>query len=236
MNDKTKDPFARWWWPGQWLHIVYGVWIDQLWYWQNVRPLLTKENKKQGRSLYVQGTLGIILISVVVMILVGGILIASGVPLNLADFLIGSVVGVIGCACINLPLLGLANGLPGIVAGGIFLGLCVGGLAAISPDVFTSVIVTMAVLDGTILGISLGVYTGASTGQRSVFVVLIGLFPIILIFSAAAKNVLVGILAGIISSPIGYLGNRWATRQVPDDATRMRLANPDKYEIPFTPS
>ncbi len=56
MNDRTKDPFARWRWPGLWLHIVYGVWIDQLWYWQNMRHRIYGRTK--GWGVWVQGMLG----------------------------------------------------------------------------------------------------------------------------------------------------------------------------------
>jgi hypothetical protein len=29
-NEQTTDPLSRWWWPGQWLRIVYAVRVDQV--------------------------------------------------------------------------------------------------------------------------------------------------------------------------------------------------------------
>ena len=69
-TNKTSPPtqpqpydFSRWWWPVNWLRIVYGVWVDQLWYWENVRPLL--RGRKQGWGIFAQGMLGAVLVALV---------------------------------------------------------------------------------------------------------------------------------------------------------------------------
>lgn len=47
--------FARWWWPANWLRIVYAVCVDQRWYWQQIRPQLHGRNE---RLLLLQAALG----------------------------------------------------------------------------------------------------------------------------------------------------------------------------------
>jgi hypothetical protein len=51
----TIDLLSRWWWPGQWLRIVWAVWTDQLWYWQNVLPQL---QGKRAASFFFQALFG----------------------------------------------------------------------------------------------------------------------------------------------------------------------------------
>lgn len=74
-DQETPDVLARWWWPGQWLRIVWSVWVDQKWYWQNVYPRL--ENRRRGWGIFVQTWLGAMLIALCLLvirsIIVGGL-------------------------------------------------------------------------------------------------------------------------------------------------------------------
>ncbi len=51
---------ARWFW----LRIVFGVWVDQGWYWENVRPRL--QDRAQGRAIFTRCALGATAVSVLV--------------------------------------------------------------------------------------------------------------------------------------------------------------------------
>jgi hypothetical protein len=232
MNDKTKDPFARWWWPGQWLHIVYGVWIDQLWYWQNIRPLLTKVSREQRRSLIVQGALGAMLISLVALIPVSGILFAAAMPVNWGLLLICTIAGVIVEAGISMFPLDLDKSLPWMATGGSLLGLCLGILVSVGRTSINSVIAPSAFSLAAWLGGKLGLNSGITSGRRSnprlsigLWVLLLTAYSIFMQFVLA--GILMGILMGIIIGTTYILGNRWATRQVQDNLTREHLADPD---------
>lgn len=72
------DAFRRWWWPGQWLSIVYGVWVNQLWYWQHIRPRLDKH----GWLILPQAFLGGILAAVVLQVFFEIVLSLAGRPVD----------------------------------------------------------------------------------------------------------------------------------------------------------
>ncbi|MDI7275103.1 MAG: hypothetical protein QME94_03910 [Anaerolineae bacterium] len=61
MSEPSRDTLSRWWSPLQWLRIACSAWVDQAWYWQNVRPHL--RGRKQGWGLFGQAVLGATLAS-----------------------------------------------------------------------------------------------------------------------------------------------------------------------------
>ena len=243
MNDDIGDEFARWWWPGQWLHIVYGVWIDQLWYWQNVRPRL--RGRTQGWKIFVQGMLGTALIGLAFAVIVG---IVSQLELSRWIFLVPVV-----ASCI---VLGIVLGIGAVVAGwafdittrgsgisftfgkvadsviiGMWIGTAftvailslplefpIGGLGSISSNLN---LVALATIGGA-SGIALSVGDGHRQGllQSLLIALLAGWF-------IGPGGIVVHIATGAVVGLSYYLGNRWATRQIPDEETRKRLANPE---------
>jgi hypothetical protein len=88
MNSKTSDTLSRWWWPGQWLQIVSGVFIDQVWYWRNVRPLLKDPAKRV--NIFIQGLLGANLVVIALLVfVVCGVRGLLGLDIRWLDFFVG---------------------------------------------------------------------------------------------------------------------------------------------------
>jgi hypothetical protein len=72
-NKHTDDLLARWWWPGQWLHIVWGVWVDQVWYRRKVQPKLNDPRGAWGVfAQSVLGTMAILALFLALVIIVSG--------------------------------------------------------------------------------------------------------------------------------------------------------------------
>lgn len=101
-QDEPRDALARWWWPGQWLRIVYGVLIDQVWYWQNVRPRL--RSRVEGWGLLVQAILGTMLVVFIAILwltlltgveLVNGKSVAMLISIGILSIILALLVGVI---------------------------------------------------------------------------------------------------------------------------------------------
>ncbi len=77
-NPTPATDFRRWWWPGQWLSIVYGVWLDQLWYWRHVRPSL----EKRWWLILPQAILGSALVALGLALAWGGLFSLLGRPVD----------------------------------------------------------------------------------------------------------------------------------------------------------
>jgi len=92
-NKHPGDLLARWWWPGQWLHIVWGVWVDQVWYWQNVQPKLNDRRRVWGVfAQSVLGTISILSLFLVPLIIASG---SVGSAIRSSLFIVVAVTGVI---------------------------------------------------------------------------------------------------------------------------------------------
>jgi hypothetical protein len=219
MNDDIGDEFARWWWPGQWLHIVYGVWIDQLWYWQNVRPRL--HNWKPRCGILVQGILGSTLVMLVIVMILGALLTIAGTRVEWISLGQRVAVGVILSALWAL----LVFASPNEVVHGVILIPVLSILLGIWPHVISSEASVAAT--GVFLGVSYGIKEILVDGivpRRFRMVATVGFVGV----SVLVTQYITYALVGAIAAGLGfYLGIDWATRQVPDVETRRRLANPE---------
>jgi hypothetical protein len=233
-NEQTTDPLSRWWWPGQWLRIVYAVWVDQAWYWQNVRPRL--HGRSQGWGIFVQVSLGTWLAVAIGELILNMLLLAIGSPLldwqPLSTLLIGGELMAVSFATTDRRF-GLAWGVPIMAAWGMSLiileYLLVGlarGLANIIGDIAAILIAIGAA--GIVLGASLGIAVVVINGT-GFFVRILGrgvIAKLVLTVDAIMLVVMLVIMgkgeihiAVTAASMLGggvlglYVGERWATRQ-----------------------
>ncbi len=227
MNDKTQDPLARWWWPGQWLHIVYGVWIDQLWYWKNVRPRM--QGWRQGWKISIQGLLGAALIVFIVSAITGEVLLGMGIEVRWTLLALG--VGVIALvSAIVGSIVASADGLPTSLAYTVTfcttfgIPLCVDlGTGMIGPT--NLVIAILGALVGMAFGVARGLVKGVvfSIGWDLIVAGIMAL-------SLALRNGIPITIIMLVAFCFGFgVGGLWAIRQVPDINIRKRLANPDAF-------
>jgi hypothetical protein len=235
-NKETANALSRWWSPGQWLHIVYGVWVDQVWYWQNVRPRFS--NRRQRVSICIQGLLGTALASLVLSAVLGGVSAAAGISVNWTGLF--RAVGIALGAASGGALLMTVNSVATTASHGMVLGMVM-GLAGGSvipmtilvengciPSGLPSRVFTGLVL-GLVLGVGVSVFMGVVMGDRLGVALGIVLVMGMVVVSAIMGIAIEGIAAGITIGLGLHLGGRWATRQVPDVETRKRLANPDAH-------
>jgi len=228
-NQETGNTLSRWWWPGQWLHIVYGVWVDQGWYWQNVRPQLS--DWKRGWGILVQGILGTVLVVSILSVIMGGIFLVAGVQVNWSKWARNGP-WIVAAALVGALVLAIAGAVSegsvsdGMAFGtlfGVVFGAAGGMVSSVSSEVFWGLVLGAAIGGG--LSMVIGVDTGVRFGVWFDLVVATGTGVAFGIkFGVAA-----GIAAGVASGLSCYLGGWWATRQVPDAETRKRLANPDRH-------
>ncbi len=248
LNNNTKDPLTRWWWPGQWLHIVYGVWIDQLWYWQNVRPRL--RDLQQGWKILSQGFLGAILASLFFSGIIGGMLSIVRVHVYLETLVQGAILGILVAVTMNAISMGVSvitrlrirnrDVVYAIVSNTVIVVVVsvAAGIFQWNNNRNMPVIATVQAVGGLIMGLSLNVAECVSTGDAQSInsAVIFGLFAGAIAAGAVNGVKSVGdfivsfaLLAveAIVSYSVGLcLGRYWATRQVPDAEMRKRLANP----------
>ena len=112
---------------------------------------------------------------------------------------------IIGVAAIVAPSL----------SGGVLFADTVPGMASIGAAGGVGWAIAEAVSEGT---------------RRGVRESMLGALGAGIIFSSAG-SVVAGIAGGVACGLGLYLGGRWATRQVADEETRKRLANPDRIEV-----
>ncbi|HEY0733874.1 MAG TPA: hypothetical protein VGD69_03130 [Herpetosiphonaceae bacterium] len=255
MCNTEINTLPYWWWPGQWLRIVYAVWVDQRWYWEHVRPRIN--SSKQAVALVIQGLLGTTLVVLLLTIGIGGISTLVGAPVHWNGITTGLVTG---------ALFGLLASGGERVAGTVAIGIGIGVLWGVSSILGLSgsemiakvsarsfvpgaaLCMMYALVWGGIIGLALsiaevvtkGILWTSSTSLR--LAVLIGAIiiigPFLLVPRLAAIPTYTTVLALIASVLIcsslacGFLigmgaGGRWATRQVADEAERIRLAQPE---------
>lgn len=223
MPNTVINTLPYWWWPGQWLRIVYAVWIDQRWYWEHVRPLL--EEPRRRRVLTFQALLGTALIAVALNIALysGLVWLSDGRfdhPLSRWLFLragLGFVGAIITCMILGMTLSGSVTlGIPSSL-------ICtlVPFLAGNTPGLHALVLV-ITVITGIALGIARVVATGNSWNllENGVIALLIA------IDGAAAADITGGLVQACLFMAATFVGSRWATRQVPNPELRKQFAHP----------
>ncbi len=187
VNSDTQDPLARWWWPGQWLHIVYGIWVDQLWCWQNVWPKLS--DRRQVWSIFLQSWLGSVIVTLLLL----------GVTLGIMGTNLGKVrwqawVGLVAYTVIILGF-SIAETIKGRVEKGVSIG----------PTLLPLFVTIRFVQDQYLI-------TGLSGKWISFLVLCVGLgfaYGILAVVSqrnTAPINILPVVIALIISMPSISLG------------------------------
>ncbi|HLF26954.1 MAG TPA: hypothetical protein VJG32_11505 [Anaerolineae bacterium] len=242
MNTESRDPLSRWWWPGQWLHIVYGVWVDQLWYWKNVRPQL--HGRRQGWGFVIQGMLGAVLVVLIFLVVLQVVVEATGGRTQRDTVLI--VVATLGLMFIMSSfaavIAGVASGMVSSVTVTIAVGLITSMLTSIAPDIFVFALRgkpapspaldlgggMLIVLSMMIAGMAGGVNSGVLEGRNPRLSDVL-LLAIIASIVGGVWNIAITVIA-ISASGLGlYLGNLWAIRQIADIDVRRRLANPETH-------
>ena len=247
---KVPPPF---WNPLNWLRLLIGVWINQLWYWLNIRPVLGDWQK--GRSILFQATLSIYLSScflstfivIIYALITGtaftwlGIFYGVSIGIGMAIFLMIAAYFLIAVANrlrgemnVKLPLETL---IPNLLV--FFLLLCtwlgiISGLDMIEKY-RDSLSPGSSIVLGCIIGISAGLQKGIQTGVmqswKEIITSFIGFFMLFaFLVYLDTKSPLQLLNVGIVMLVFlltDHISNRWALRQVPDLKERMRLANPD---------
>ena len=233
-NEQITDDLNRWWWPGQWLHIVIGVWVDQLWYWQNVRPRL--QGRTQGWGIFAQSLLGAMVMAVALILGMALILESAAVPINWKYLVLGTALCVVIVVVLSI-LGGLIRSITDSVAGIAGSGVLIAGSGlALSVDwnsVFSQVLsvpkdwgaITALLVVYAVMGVNWGVIRSVADGSISIFECL--LEAVFLGLAVKERNSIAASMAAGATWSLGvYVGMRWATRQVPDTETRKRFANP----------
>lgn len=245
MNPGTQDTLFQWWRPGNWLRLVYGVWADQLWYWQNVRPRMGDWGR--GWRIYLQAMLGTALVALALLALLGGLLSAAGVSVNWTlliltlgvSLALGLLAGLLGKASVAV-VRGVIVGLAVSLFGSFFFALDIGAdsenplslLPSLGWGGFIGLTlgVAFSMQDSLIKGVRYGLVGSVKANvERSALVgLLIGL-------DLLGNTGIAGGVAAAAASLLGaYLSQLWATRQVSDDQTRRGLADPDRVPVEDT--
>jgi hypothetical protein len=227
MNKKTHrcgSSLSRWWWPGQWLRIVWGVLVDQAWYQHNVHILMSI--RRQTVKIFLQGILGVALLFGGVSLIVAGILAVMGVMVDWGGYIKG-----IGASLLVIALLGLFALLttnlahPNILffcvvlfsAGTVISFLVYGLLPGLLPSGY------LGVAKGTVYGLFLGVAMGMSysmiSGKRlgvGLMILSLVVLPMVLIIVSASPE---KVVAGFSASLGIWMGSLWAKRQTVEAKT-----------------
>ncbi len=225
----TNENLSRWWWPGQWLRIVYSVWIDQAWYRKNVYPQLKDEQRK--RKIFFQAILGTTIVTLTLSFILRYLLTTFSVQIDAKWVLLGSFLGIFGSVLFtgtegeNKVIDGVILGTNLGVLGSLFLGLYVFFDGDIDWNLFGGMELWAGCLN-LILGISYGLRERTVKHERptleSHYLITAGL-AIILTFIffgmldpdgiLAREYIVLAFISILASVPGAYLGNRWAIRQ-----------------------
>lgn len=122
-NVRRTASFAQWWRPANWLRLVYGVCLDQRWYWRQIRPQL---DGKLGGLLMLQATLGALLCLLILALPPFALLYLTGQAAHtneLIDALIWCVALTLVHGLLMRLVQGNAAGVPYMAASGLALGL-----------------------------------------------------------------------------------------------------------------
>ncbi|HEY0601725.1 MAG TPA: hypothetical protein VGD58_02380 [Herpetosiphonaceae bacterium] len=222
MRTPQINTLPYWWWPGQWLRIVYAVWFDQRWYWQYVRPLM--EEPRRHRALTLQALLGTALIAVVLNLgLYIGLswLIDSRWDQPVPDWLlIRAGLGFVGTILISM-LLGMT------LSGSATLGLPSSLICTLVPFLAGAsslhpFILAITATSGLAFSIARVVATGNSWShfENSALPLLIAIDGIV------SGDFVGGLVQAGVFMAATFVGSRWATRQVSNPQVRKQFARP----------
>jgi hypothetical protein len=208
---------------------VYAVWVDQVWYWQNVRPRL--RDQKQAWGFLMQGILGTMVVSLVLAVMMGKVLAAAGEEIDWYLLIFGVIV-VTALASVLLTAVtwiisrSMNKILPYSMMFGIVISLLVVGNVSCSTVVGKMIIVLLSCV---IFGFAFGVSDVLTSGViESVTAIKFGVWVGMFVGIASGRVRIDRALAAIATISSGYyLGGRWAMRQIPNAETRKRLAGSD---------
>lgn len=82
---------TTWWRPDGWFRLIYGVWANQLWYWQHVRPSL--DDPQQRKRIFVQAVLGTLAVTLALSLIPIYILTTAGIKADVSWMLAGTLIG-----------------------------------------------------------------------------------------------------------------------------------------------
>ena len=224
-NDNILSP---WWWPIYWLRIVYSIWFDQLWYWDNVEPQL--KDKQRRKTIFVQSILGTFIVTSAISFVIVSLLAITSVQIDLKWALLGFFSGMLGSILltvgegenkvVDVAILGINLG----VLGSLFMGL----FMFFDGDIDWKLLGGMELWAGClslILGISYGLREGIVkyellTSLQYFSVVFLAISTIFIFFTSlnpdgvsVREYLVLAFISVLASVPGAYLGNRWAIRQ-----------------------
>lgn len=235
VNSTSNSTLTHWWWPGQWLRIVYSIWFDQLWYWENIRPHLG--DCRTGWKFFIQALLGTALSALFLVALAGSAIQLLGIQFEwdlmfrgtAFSLLFGLFLGIVSGDNhdIHNKIVILVTQSFGFI---IFFSIITNIFANVSyflgdisrlesiPDRVFFTWWTMMWTSGAIAdGVSQGVSTGSKLKRKGIHINIIATTIIMLVMSIV-KHIKYGIFISL-SFGIGfillqYLGSLWATRQI----------------------
>lgn len=231
MRSTVSSPLLQWWWPGQWLRLVYAVWVDQRWYWEQVRPLLDQPRRRW--LLTAQALIGAAL--VVALINVGMHMALDWLldrtfnqPLT-ARFALNAALG-FGGALIASAVWRMT------LSGTVTLSIPASVLCTILPFLASDnpVLVVIVLALALVSGVAFGIARVVATGNNWQAIEPGALAVLIAIDAVADGRVVQGLLQASLCLVGSYLGARWAARQVPDLDLRKQFAAVSKSR--FSPS
>jgi hypothetical protein len=236
-NIRSKECLSPWWWPGNWLRIVWGVWVDQLWYWQYVRPCL--DDRRQSWRIFLQGMLGTLLVTPIYAAMVIGLF--SFLELQFSWGQIEKITTVsLTLTIVFATVLNALNGkwgIPcGVLAGMVFMlvtATIATGIYGL-PDQSLRLYMVLTTVLFAVPIFAIHTFTIIVGGTPLNFTRIVPAFAIVslTIFISAIRRGFIEALATVLAFAVGIvlggcLSSRWVTRQVPDEDTRKYLANPE---------
>lgn len=228
LNDNNNlDP---WYWPVHWLRIVYGIWIDQLWYWQYVRPRFKQAIDR--RNILISGMLGSLTISIILVFITTFVLSIMGFIANWQLSVIGMLVNTIvifGVATVLIsktesPLIEKATSLCLTCS----VVLCTSYSLVITILFSTTTAKPVILAFVLVAGLSISFGEGVGNGRKANFSGY-SILPFVFFFFLIIRFTFFYSLLIVLSYIIGiFLGGIWTIRQITDSDVREQLANPEK--------
>ncbi len=240
MSEPARDTLAHRWWPGQWLRIVYAVWLEPAWYWYHVRPRLRRG--QPGRwGVYAQGVAGLALANLALSAALAGLLTAAGVGVGWERLVAGVLAGMFWGIIFGLPH--GAEGLGTAIAWGLPWGL-VSALTR-GTGVDASGLNASALAWGLGMGLAVVVDEGMTAVEESALgwgaavAIALGLFTCATIpfafqasrqashpgfATALARGALASAFFTLGAVAAGLAGWPWVRRRLPDVEARRQLA------------
>ena len=215
----NNDSQIRWWWPGHWLRIVYSVWFDQLWYWENIRPCLSE--KYASYKLLISGMFGSLIVGSFLGLLINILISQLGYKVTGWHLLIMSIfIIVIAIFSVAILLVALTSQAQIAKATSWCLGSSV-VLTTVSGSLLTLLlsdipVIILFLVFSLAIGLSISFGEGIGSGVKA-SLVRNSLLPVvfILFFVLLSRFTIgYGLLLGLAYFLGVYLGGFWSTRQL----------------------